>query len=105
MYTETQSYYLMRIAFTRRQRLRERAAKLLYTYTAGLVVYDMENSVHTIQKAACQEIASPAFLHFVKVSLFMEPEIPTRHGLLLYFRNSEISVRRSVVTAGLIAMT
>jgi hypothetical protein len=95
----------MRIAFARRHRLRERAAKLLYTYMAGLVVYEMENSVHTIRKATCQEIASPGFSHFVNVSLFMEPEIPTRHGLLLYFRNTEALIRRFVDMVGLIAMT
>jgi len=95
----------MRIAFTQQQRLRERAAKLLYTYMAGLVIYEKENSVDTIQKATCQGIASLGVLHFVSVSLFMEPEIPTRHGLLLYFHNTEVSIRRFVVTVGLIAMT
>jgi hypothetical protein len=74
-------------------------------YMAGPVVYGKEHSVYTIQKATCQEIASPGFKHFVNVSLFMEPEIPTRHGLLLYFRNNQVSIRRSVVTVGLIAMT
>jgi len=72
---------------------------------AVLVIYEKENLVHTIQKATCQEITSPGFLHFVNVSLFMEPEIPTRYGLLLYFRNTEVSIRRSVVTVGLITMT
>ena len=91
--------------FTWRQRLRERAAKLLYTHRSALVVYEMENSVHTIQKETCQEIASTGFLHFVNVSLFMEPEIPPRHGLLLYFRNIEASICRFVVTVRLIAMT
>jgi len=72
---------------------------------AVLVIYGKEISVHTIQKATCQEIASPGFLHFVNVSLFMEPEIPTRHGLLLYFRKTAVSIRRFVVTVGLITMT
>jgi hypothetical protein len=95
----------MRTAFTWRQRLRERAAKLLYTYMAALVADEMENSVRTIRKETCQEIASTGFLHFVNVSLFMEPEIPARHGYLLYFPNTEASIRRFVVTVGLIAMT
>jgi hypothetical protein len=82
----------MRTPFTWRQWSRERAAKLLYTYMAALVVYEMESYVYTIQKETCQEIASTGFLHFVNVSLFMEPEIPPRHRMLLYFRNTEASI-------------
>jgi hypothetical protein len=95
----------MRIAFTLRQRLRKHDAMLLYTYMASLVVYEKENSVHTIQHATCQDIAARSFLYFVSILLFMEPEISTRNGLLLYFQKTEISIRRFVVTVGLIAMT
>jgi hypothetical protein len=94
----------MRIAFRMRQRLRKHAAMLLYTYMVSLVVYEKENSVHTTQHATFQDIASPSFLHFVNISLFMEPEISTRHGLLFYFRNTEVSICRFVVTVGLIDM-
>ena len=83
----------MRIALTRQQWLRERPATLFYTHMAGLIVYKKGNSVYTIQNATCQKkIASQGFLRFVNVSLFMEPEIPTRHGLLLYFRSTEVSI-------------
>jgi hypothetical protein len=88
-----------------RQRLRKHAAMLLYTYMASLVVYEKENSVHTIQHATRQDATSPGFLRFVNISLFMEPEISARHGLLLYFRNIKVSICRFVVTVGLTAMT